>query len=137
MNTLLIRLCNMYSTPRFFDRKNDLNGILCILSWTKISENPSVYAALQLLVLLYLMTLYGVQYLLLSYILLLFSTLKMCQKPSIYAGFRFFRFAQIKPRSIQKVRHYQGPYLGRVVVFVLCQYHTFCRNYEQNFQLFF
>jgi len=39
------------------------------------------------------------------------------ENPSIYAGFRFFCFAQIKPCSIQKVRHYQGPYLGRVVVF--------------------
>ena len=27
---------------------------------------------------------------------------KIARKPSIYAGFQFFRFAQIKPRSIQK-----------------------------------
>ena len=35
-----------------FDRKNDLNGILCRLSWTKISENPGVYAVISTFVLL-------------------------------------------------------------------------------------
>ena len=52
-------------------------------------------------VLLYHIPLFYELFLLLSYILLLFSTLKMFQNPSIYAGFQRFWFAQIQSRLIK------------------------------------
>ena len=69
---------------------------------------------------------------------------KMCKNPSIYAGFWdllvYSNYTSPEPIlplfSFVLAGHKGLEDLGRVVVFVHCQYHTFCRNYEQNFQLF-